>query len=139
MPPPIISSPTFAAAQLQLERGGCDRRARVCHLGERLTSTLLPEARHELRPSQRRHGLFPIIAAAGFTSPELDEKLRAYAALRREHAIKFTGITNFVPGAVGMSPSIRSKFAWSSIHIYTTLDWALWQTLAYKLSGLAQR
>ncbi len=92
----------------------------------------------------------PVIAAAltAGSSPETDEKLAAHMALRRERAVKVIGITKFMTGAVGLSPSVRSRFAWSPIHIYTIRDWALWvlgkstwmrQQLAYKFSGLAER
>jgi FAD binding domain len=94
--------------------------------------------------------LGPVIAAgltAGSTH-ETDEKLRALMALRRERAVKVIGITKYMAGAVGLSPSLRSKFEWSPIHIYTIRDWVVWmmgkskwvqQTLAYKFSGLDER
>jgi 2-polyprenyl-6-methoxyphenol hydroxylase-like FAD-dependent oxidoreductase len=94
--------------------------------------------------------LGPVIAAAltAGPTPESDEKVRAHMALRRERAIKVIGITKAMASALGMSPGIQAKFAWSPIHIYTIRDWALWalnqsswvrETLAYKFSGLEDR
>ncbi|KAI0273379.1 FAD/NAD-P-binding domain-containing protein [Gloeopeniophorella convolvens] len=91
--------------------------------------------------------LGPVIAAALTAGPssETDEKVRAHMALRRERAVKVIGMTKVMSGAVGMSPALRSKFAWSPIHIYTIRDWVFWalgksnwirQTLAYRFSGL---
>ena len=91
--------------------------------------------------------LGPVIAAgltAGSTH-ESDEKLRALMALRRERAVKVIGITKYLTGVSGLSPTLRTRFDWSPIHIYTIRDWVVWmmnkskwvqQTFAYKLSGL---
>ncbi|KAI0064594.1 FAD/NAD-P-binding domain-containing protein [Artomyces pyxidatus] len=74
-----------------------------------------------------------------------DAKLEAHMALRRDRAVKVIELTKVMSGAVGMSPKLREKFAWSPIHIYTIRDWVLWlagksgwvrRTLAYKFSGL---
>ena len=69
-------------------------------------------------------------------------------ALRREHAVKVIGITKYMAGAMGMSPAVQAKFAWSPIYINTARDWVFWalgksqrvrETLAYKISGLKNR
>jgi FAD binding domain len=94
--------------------------------------------------------LGPVIAAAltAGSTPETDEKVRELMALRRERAVNVIGITKYMAGAVGLSPSLRSKFEWSPIHIYTIRDWVVWmlgkskwvqQSLAFKFSGLAER
>ncbi|KAH9180772.1 FAD/NAD-P-binding domain-containing protein [Lactarius sanguifluus] len=92
--------------------------------------------------------LGPVLAAAltAGPSPESDDKVRAHMTLRRDRALKVIGMTKVMAGAVGMSPAVRDKFAWSPIHIYTIRDWVFWvlgksqwvrQTLAYRFSGLA--
>lgn len=92
--------------------------------------------------------LGPVLAAAltAGSSPETDEKVRAHMALRRDRALKVIGMTKIMAGAVGMSPAVREKFAWSPIHIYTIRDWVFWilgksrwvrETLAFRFSGLA--
>ncbi|KAH8980948.1 FAD/NAD-P-binding domain-containing protein [Lactarius hatsudake] len=91
--------------------------------------------------------LAPVLAAAltAGPSPEIDDKVRAHMAVRRDRALKVIGMTKIMAGAVGMSPAVRDKFAWSPIHIYTIRDWVFWimgksqwvrQTLAYRFSGL---
>jgi 2-polyprenyl-6-methoxyphenol hydroxylase-like FAD-dependent oxidoreductase len=91
--------------------------------------------------------LGPVLATALTTGsyPETDELVRAYMTVRRDRALKVIGMTKFMAGAVGMSPSIRKKFAWSPIKFYTVRDWVLWflgksswvrRTLAYRFSGL---
>lgn len=92
--------------------------------------------------------LGPVLAAAltAGPSPETDGKVRAHMTLRRDRALKVIGMTKIMSGAVGMSPAVRDRFAWSPIHIYTIRDWVFWflgksswvrQTLAYRFSGLA--
>jgi len=91
--------------------------------------------------------LGPVLAAAltAGPNPETDEQVRAHMKVRRDRALKVVGMTKVMVGAVGMSPTVREKFAWSPINIYTVRDWVLWllgksswvrHTLAYRFSGL---
>jgi 2-polyprenyl-6-methoxyphenol hydroxylase-like FAD-dependent oxidoreductase len=72
--------------------------------------------------------LGPIIAAAltAGPSPDSDGKVRAHMALRRERAVKVIGITKYMAGTMGMSPTVQAKFAWSPIAMHTIRDWAFW-------------
>jgi 2-polyprenyl-6-methoxyphenol hydroxylase-like FAD-dependent oxidoreductase len=90
----------------------------------------------------------PIIAASltAGRSQESEEKVRKHMEARRESALKVIKMTKIMAGAVGMSPALQAKFAWSPIHIYTIRDWAFWavsksqwirERLAFQFSGLA--
>lgn len=94
--------------------------------------------------------LGPVIAAAltAGPSPESEEMVRAHMAERRDRAVKVIGLTKYMAGTMGMSPSVQAKFAWSPINIHTIRDWVFWvlgksrwvrKTLAYEISGLKDR
>jgi 2-polyprenyl-6-methoxyphenol hydroxylase-like FAD-dependent oxidoreductase len=142
----------YAAADTFFKHFGSNTSegANVCLVGD--SAHIHPPAGGQGMNLGLRDGisLGPVIAAAltAGPSPESEEMVRAHMAERRDRAVKVIGLTKYMAGTMGMSPSVQAKFAWSPINIHTIRDWVFWvlgksrwvrKTLAYEISGLKDR